>query len=141
MASTDGTPGQDAKFGEMFGSGYGLEGGAHADWIFAFDPASEPALFRTAPSAMDVAQRRQAKDHLEYMLRRRRRDIAEEVEVMDREDPYEKPENNPDDMDNISTTNFRYSQIPRLQTEIRTIQADLNQVRGESLEGEGYGFI
>ena len=78
-----------------------------------------------------------AKDHLKYMLRRRRRDIAEEVEVMDREDPYE----NPDDMDNISTTNFRYSQIPRLQTEIRTIQADLNQVRGESLEGEGYGFI
>ena len=52
---------------------------------------------RTAPSAMDVAQRRQAKDHLEYMLRRRRRDIAEEVEVMDREDPYEKPEDNPDD--------------------------------------------
>ena len=38
-ASTDGTPGQDAKFWEMFGSGYGyLEGGAHADWTFAFDP-------------------------------------------------------------------------------------------------------
>ena len=82
-----------------------------------------------------------AKDHLEYMLRRRRRDIAEEVEVMDREDPYEKPEDNPDDMDNISTTNFRYSQIPRLQKEIRTIQVDLNQVRRGSLEGEGYGFI
>ena len=49
MASTYGTPGQDAKFGEMFGSGYGyLEGGAHADWTFAFDPASEPTLFRTA---------------------------------------------------------------------------------------------
>ena len=95
---------------------------------------------RTAPSAMDVAQRRHAKDHLEYMLRRRRRDIAEEVEVMDREDPYEKPEDNLDDMDNISTTNFRYSQIPRLQTEIRTTQADLNQVR-ESLEREGYEFI
>ena len=60
---------------------------------------------------------------------------------MDREDPYEKPEDNLDDMDNICTTNFRYSQIPRLQTEIRTIQADLNQVQGESLEGEGYGFI
>ena len=69
---------------------------------------------------MDVAQRRQAKDHLEHMLRRRRRDIAEEVEVMDREEPYEKPEDDPDDMDNIGTTNFRYSQIPRLQAEIRT---------------------
>ena len=103
MASTDGTAGQDAKFGEMFGSGYGLEGGAHADWTFAVDPASEPTLSRIAPSAMDVAQRRQAKDHLEYTLRRRRRDIAEEVEVMDREDPYEKPEDNPDDMDNIIT--------------------------------------
>ena len=76
MASTDGTPGQDAKFGEMFGSGYGLEGGAHADWTFAFDPASEPALFRTAPSAMDVAQRRQAKDRrtsADYTCSRRSR--------------------------------------------------------------------
>ena len=44
MASTDDTPGQDAKFREMFGSGYG-EGDTHADWTFAFDPASEPALF------------------------------------------------------------------------------------------------
>ena len=76
MASTDGTPGQDAKFGEMFGSGYGLEGGAHADWTFAFDPASEPALFRTAPSAMDVTQRRQAKDRrtsADYTCSRRSR--------------------------------------------------------------------
>eukprot|EP01048_Picozoa_sp_COSAG05_P010570 COSAG05_NODE_939_length_6517_cov_2.480524_3_plen_227_part_00 len=54
MASTNGTPSQDAKFEEMFGSDYGLEGGAHTDWTFAFDPASEPALFRTALSASCV---------------------------------------------------------------------------------------
>lgn len=44
MASTNDTPGQDAKFREMFGSGYG-EDDTHANWTFAFDPASEPSLF------------------------------------------------------------------------------------------------